>query len=46
MPLTLFAQLVQFSIWQWLTEPLALEFIRNALIAGSLAGIICPAIAY
>ena len=32
------------QIWQWVTEPLALEFMRNALIAGGLAGIICPAI--
>ncbi len=40
----LLTQLTQFPLWQWLTEPLALEFMRNALIAGGLAGIICPAI--
>ena len=42
----LISQLViaQIPIWQWITEPLGLEFMRNALIAGGLAGIICPAI--
>jgi manganese/iron transport system permease protein len=32
------------QIWQWLTEPLTLEFMRTALIAGGLAGIVCPVI--
>ena len=41
---TLIAQLIQFPLWQWVSEPLGLEFMRNALIAGGLAGIICPAI--
>lgn len=36
--------IAQIPIWQWITEPLGLEFMRNALIAGGLAGIICPAI--
>jgi manganese/iron transport system permease protein len=40
----LFAQLAHFPFWQWVTEPLGLEFMRNALIVGGLAGIICPII--
>ena len=36
--------IAQIPIWLWITEPLGLEFMRNALIAGGLAGIICPAI--
>lgn len=44
MSLMLIAQTAQLPIWAWITEPLTLEFMRNALIAGAIAGIICPVI--
>ena len=40
----LVAQTAQLPFWAWITEPLTLEFMRNALIAGAIAGVICPAI--
>lgn len=44
MSLILIAQTAQLPIWAWIIEPLTLEFMRNALIAGAIAGVICPAI--
>ncbi|MGJ3246420.1 MAG: metal ABC transporter permease [Elainellaceae cyanobacterium] len=31
-------------MWNWLVEPLTYEFMQNALIVGTLVGIICPVV--
>jgi manganese/iron transport system permease protein len=31
-------------MWHWLLEPLSFEFMRNALMVGILAGILCPVV--
>ena len=34
--------LLNFFMLNWLLEPLGFEFMRNALMAGILVGVLCP----